>query len=143
MNFSPNNSGNKVKPGTRISLSSIPPPQNTQFDLIIRDLVKYFFTHPQGEVMVFIYKLQKLGHEEDLCLEEEPNNFLLQLMVNLALGIPSAIFCFQPAFRECQTPHLDPTSSLCRPPFSAQFYSAPVLPWSSCLVILSFVNRAP
>lgn len=94
MNFSPNNSGNNVKPGTRISLSSIPPPQNTQFDLIIRDLVKYFFTHPQGEVMVFIYKLQKLGHEEDLCLEEEPNNFLLQLMVNLALVYHLQYFAF-------------------------------------------------
>lgn len=35
--------------------------------------------------MVFNYTLQKIGHEEDLYLEEEPNNFLLQLMINLAL----------------------------------------------------------
>lgn len=85
MYFSPNNSGDKVKPEARISLPPLPPPQNTQRDLIVRDVVRFFFTLPQGEVTVFNYTLQKIGHEEDLYLEEEPNNFLLQLMVDLAL----------------------------------------------------------
>lgn len=77
MYFSLNNTGDKVKPGARISLPPIAPPQNTEFDLIVRDIVRYFLLFPQGEVMVFIYMPQKLG-----C---EPNNFLLQSMVNLAL----------------------------------------------------------
>lgn len=55
--------------------------------------------------MRFIYTPQKLGREEDLSLEEEPNNVLLQWKVNLAFntiwnivlltsfqGVPNATF---------------------------------------------------
>lgn len=58
MHFSPNNSGDMVKPATRISLPPIPPPQNTQFDLTVKDIVRYFSLFRQGEVTVFIYTLQ-------------------------------------------------------------------------------------
>lgn len=85
MYFSLNNTGDKVKPGTRISLPPIAPLQNTQFDLIKRDVVKYFVTVPKERSWHLFTRLQKLGLEENLYLEAKPNNFLHKLMVNLAL----------------------------------------------------------
>lgn len=58
MYFSPNNSGDKVKPEARISLPPLPPFQNAQCDLIVRDIVRYFLLFPKerSQYLITCYK---------------------------------------------------------------------------------------
>lgn len=91
MYFSPNNSGDSLE---QESPSHSPIPKYSIW-FNHKGHGEVFFTLPQGEVIVFIYMLQKLGHEEDLYLEEEePNSFSLQLRVNLALQYHLQYFAF-------------------------------------------------